>query len=240
MLSWSELHGAITHFPLALLMVSVAFDIGALALRKREWGTVGYWLLAVGAVSALPAALVGIMTARSLFPGGWPPITKQHFAFALGTVVLSWAALIMRTMRSDLHAGRTGLVLGVLVAAMVGRVGYLGGRMVFAEDQPAAPAAAAPVTPASPAATDSRLVSLGDRLFHSSSTGCTSCHRMDGKGGMRGPDLTHEAARHADVAWHIRHLKAPDAVHPGSAMPPYDRLTPAELEALSHFLATRR
>ena len=62
---------------------------------------------------------------------------------------------------------------------------------------------------------------------------------MEGKGGTSGPDLTHEAQRHADMNWHIAHLKDPAKLSPGSDMPPFDSLSPQELESLAAYLATR-
>jgi cytochrome c2 len=84
---------------------------------------------------------------------------------------------------------------------------------------------------------NSRDVALGEKRFRSSN--CLSCHQWEGKGSAIGPDLTHEARRHADIAWQIGHLQHPDKVHPGSTMPHYDNLKPEELRALAAFLVTR-
>jgi cytochrome c2 len=78
----------------------------------------------------------------------------------------------------------------------------------------------------------------GASLFQSNN--CLSCHKMDGKGGTTGPDLTHEARHHADIAWQIRHLKDPSEVSPGSTMPSYAKLKPEELKALAAYLVTRK
>ena len=84
---------------------------------------------------------------------------------------------------------------------------------------------------------NSRDVTLGETLFRSSN--CLSCHQLEGNGSAIGPDLTHEARRHGDIAWQIGHLQHPDKVHPGSAMPSYASLKPEELRALAAFLITR-
>jgi nitric oxide reductase subunit C len=77
----------------------------------------------------------------------------------------------------------------------------------------------------------------GQKLF--AENNCQSCHKMQGSGGTTGPDLTHEAQRHADVAWQIEHLKDPAKVSPGSTMPSFAKLKPEELQALGSYLATR-
>ncbi len=78
----------------------------------------------------------------------------------------------------------------------------------------------------------------GSSLFRSNN--CLNCHKMAGKGGTSGPDLTHEATRHADIDWQVRHLKDPSKVTPGSAMPSYAKLGSERLKALAGFLATRK
>ncbi len=85
---------------------------------------------------------------------------------------------------------------------------------------------------------DAAVVKSGGKLFAELS--CQSCHRMEGKGGISGPDLTHEARRHAEIAWHIAHLKDPQKIKPGSNMPPFDTLPPNDLKALAAFLSTRK
>lgn len=78
----------------------------------------------------------------------------------------------------------------------------------------------------------------GPALFRGNN--CLSCHKMGGSGGSTGPDLSHEALRHASIDWQIRHLKNPSKVSPGSAMPAYSKLRPEELRALAAFLVTRK
>ena len=49
---------------------------------------------------------------------------------------------------------------------------------------------------------------------------CGSCHRVNGSGGEIGPSLNGLAARR-DRQWILRHFAAPQALSPGSVMPPY-------------------
>ena len=82
------------------------------------------------------------------------------------------------------------------------------------------------------------LLATGQKLFKT--LPCTSCHRLEGKGGISGPDLTHEARRHSDIAWHIVHLKDPQKIKPNSDMPSFDTLSADELKALAAYLSTRK
>jgi mono/diheme cytochrome c family protein len=155
--------------------------------------------------------------------------------------------------RFSRRAHLASMVLGLLVAATVAYTGFLGGRMVFGPPQPrpssaaalktAQASAAVPTSSPSAAAALPRgatpqLVAKGDKLFHE--LPCVSCHRLNGSGGHSGPDLSHEARRHADVAWHVAHLKDPSKYKADSGMPPFSDLPASQLQALAAFLATRR
>ena len=63
---------------------------------------------------------------------------------------------------------------------------------------------------------------------------CAGCHRIHGQGAQVGPDLSYVGdARNHD--WLIAHFKNPQAVVPGSIMPPV-RLSNPELEDLSRYM----
>lgn len=57
---WKHIHGAVTHFPIALLFMSVAFDLGALLFKKANWRTVGFWTLVAAMVLIVPAIASGL------------------------------------------------------------------------------------------------------------------------------------------------------------------------------------
>jgi nitric oxide reductase subunit C len=66
--------------------------------------------------------------------------------------------------------------------------------------------------------------------------GCAACHMIYGVGGTSGPDLTHIGAAKPDRNWHIEHLRNPESVVQGSAMPAYGNLGEAELAALADYM----
>ena len=77
----------------------------------------------------------------------------------------------------------------------------------------------------------------GERLFWEK--GCGACHAIRGVGGQMAPDLALQARKGGrDVAWHVRFLKEPAAVFPGTRMPSYRHLSDQELRTLAEFLVT--
>lgn len=69
---------------------------------------------------------------------------------------------------------------------------------------------------------------------------CIGCHTIQGDGGTDGPDLTHAGSKH-DAATLRRWIEDPELVDPDAEMPSFaDRLSAAELDAISRYLAARQ
>lgn len=248
--SWPEMHGALTHFPVAMLIAAAVFELVAHVRKNSTAHVASLWLLTTAVVMAVPTLFTGWMTGNKLFGGSPSPpvILVQHRLMAFVTSGLALLLLLWRLRTRDQLAGRAlaaSVALLLVSAGTVGITGYLGGKMVFGsqvavthEAPPTESAVTRPVVHPNPPRIDPLLVAVGQRVFQSNN--CLSCHRMDGIGGLMGPDLTHEGQHRADAEWQIEHLKAPDSVHPGSLMPSYAHLKPDALESLAAFLITRK
>jgi len=246
-LSWVEIHGAITHLPLAFLLAAPFFEIGALLLRKPEWRIVSFWLIAAAVVMSIPALASGWITGNDLrFTGtSTPPaaIFSQHRLLAFITSGLAIVLLLWRMRSRDRLSGRThtaSILLSLTIAGGIGYVGYLGGRMVFGDQS-----TEVAETPRQPekqpdkvSSGDPQLIATGSKLYQQYR--CQSCHRLNGKGSDSGPDLTHAGQRHPELEWQIAHLKNPQKMVPGSEMPAFADLSEQELRALAAFLITRK
>lgn len=69
---------------------------------------------------------------------------------------------------------------------------------------------------------------------------CIGCHKIEGDGGTEGPDLTHEGGKH-DAATLRKWIVDPEQVKPDADMPSFgDRLTSAQLDTISSYLAARK
>jgi mono/diheme cytochrome c family protein len=93
-------------------------------------------------------------------------------------------------------------------------------------------------------------VDQGKVLFRKNK--CLVCHTVEGKGGLKAPDLTyigdknpelldftHVTGEHTALNWHLQHLTHADTVSPGTAMPDFD-FEPEEARPLALLLLSWR
>lgn len=243
-LSWLELHGAMTHFPIALFLVSAFFEVAAFITKHEDWRKTSYLLLLIGVVMSIPTLYSGWMSVETVFVGAiaLPQILLVHRTLAFATVILALILLIVRWTTHDKPSITAFSILcSIVIAVMIGTVGYLGGKMVFggvtvdiiSTHQTAS-------TPHNGTPASNTHGSQAQVLAIMKSNGCLSCHSMDGVGGISAPDLTHEGTRHPDVSWQIKHLKNPASVSPGSSMPSFAAMPPSQLKLLAAFLADKK
>ena len=131
---WKHIHGASAHFPIAMMMVSFAFDYGAILFRRPNWRTVGFWTLIVAAVLSVPTILSGLWGQLGWFGvDKWEAtsvlVHRNVSLFGGGVVLLLaiWRSL-RRDSREDLKGGEwiTYLVALIFATAAIGYTGYLG------------------------------------------------------------------------------------------------------------------
>src|SRR5437870_6535360 len=151
-MSWPEMHGAVTHFPVALLITAFVYEAGAMVLHRPAWQTVSFWMIVAAVVMAVPSLVAGWITGNELFSGvARPPaVFIWHRAAAFTTSGVALLVLLWRALARDRLAGGAGIgsVAATLVAAaVVGYTGYLGGVMTLGSQTPAGPAGAAPAVP---------------------------------------------------------------------------------------------
>jgi uncharacterized membrane protein len=128
---WQHIHGASAHFPIALLIVSVLFDIGSSWKKHAGWRTVGFWAIIVAAIVAVPALASGLSAYFGWFGIHWEgdKIMLLHRNIALGAGGTCIALALWRSIRHDDLKGGTWVVyLGLAILSMlgIGYTGYLG------------------------------------------------------------------------------------------------------------------
>jgi uncharacterized membrane protein len=136
MIPWDRLHGATTHFPIALLLFSTLCDFVSVMFKKRPFARglrlVSFYGLAAAALGSFGAVVSGIaLTKGDLWGRGylgwhhrcvWP-------AFGLLVALAVWRLIVRGEM------SRVGLcvymILMLLASGFVAAAGYFGGEILL-------------------------------------------------------------------------------------------------------------
>lgn len=140
-----ELHPMLVHFPIVLLLGSLALD-GAGSLLRRDWlHRAGVASLILGVLAAAAAVVTGFVTPEasevgiglhstgglSGFFSGNKVDVHQNLALMLMAASTMWLTMrLVLWQRSD-NWKRVYLGFGLLVAALVMLTGYYGGEIVY-------------------------------------------------------------------------------------------------------------
>jgi uncharacterized membrane protein len=158
------IHPILVPFPIGLLTTAVIFDVVHLLTGGARWAEISFWLIAVGVIGGLLAAVFGLVDWLSI-PSGTRAKTVglAHGLSNVFMVVLFAVSWLLRSGAPE-EPGLLPIVLSFLGVGLVSLGGYLGGELVFrlgigvAEganpDAPASPSGRAPV--GSPARTRGR------------------------------------------------------------------------------------
>ena len=131
------LHPALVHFPIALSLLALGFDLVARHPRARHWldGAVALWIAA--ALGAVAAVLTGKAAHEdAVVPAAARALIKQHESLAelVMWLLLAFAAVRLVLAFKGWFRGALAWALIVVAAGLAGLVGYvghLGGQMVF-------------------------------------------------------------------------------------------------------------
>jgi uncharacterized membrane protein len=136
MVSSEHLHPMIVHFPVALIMVGFLAETLALVIKKEPCLTkTGYYLLILGALSALAAYLTGQFFTGEM-SGAAGEVREQHELLALLTMLSMVVNAIFRsyllvTHKETVTLRWTSYLLYLGSAILVGITGFLGGTLVY-------------------------------------------------------------------------------------------------------------
>ena len=136
MIPWDKLHGAMTHFPIALLLFSTGCDFVSVMLKKlpfaRELRSVSFYALAVAALASLGAVISGIALSKGDLWGRGDFGLHHRFvwpAFGLLVALAVWRLVVREAM------SRFGLCLYLclmlLASGLVAAAGYFGGELLL-------------------------------------------------------------------------------------------------------------
>lgn len=125
-------HVVLIHFPIALFLSAVAFDLIAQWTKRRGLADTAYYNLAGAALSTFPVLVTGVLAWHFQLDGQKiKGILLQHIVLACLAAVIIWAAwwIHFRTRRRDQSLPKFRLVIEVIGAAVIALTAHLGGYL---------------------------------------------------------------------------------------------------------------
>lgn len=127
-------HPVMVTVPIGAWVASVVFDVVALASGDEEpvFAEGAYWLIGIGIVGAVVAALFGLMDLL-VIPRGTRAFRTGvlHMSLNLVVVILFAIDFAVRAGQGHEEASVGGFVLSLIALALLGASGWLGGRLAY-------------------------------------------------------------------------------------------------------------
>jgi uncharacterized membrane protein len=123
-------HVVLIHFPIALFLVSVAFDFAAQWWRTAAFAAVAYYNLTVAAFASVPAVATGLMAWHWQLEGQKIKGTLLlHLLLGLASMALIWLVwwLHFRGRKPERALPAYRLPLEIVAAGVVALTAHLGG-----------------------------------------------------------------------------------------------------------------
>jgi len=123
-------HVALIHFPIALFIAGVAFDLIAQQTKRRELAAAAYYNLLVAAISTVPVFATGILAWQFALEGQkLKGILLLHLLLGSASTVMIWLVwwIHFRVRRRGQGLPGYRISLELLAVAVLSLTGYLGG-----------------------------------------------------------------------------------------------------------------
>jgi uncharacterized membrane protein len=123
-------HVVLIHFPIALFLVSVAFDFAAQWKHNAIFAAIAYYNLTIAAISSLPVVATGLAAWQWQLEGQQlKGILLLHLVLGVASSMLIWLAwwLHFRGRKPERNLSSYRLVLETAAAVVVVLTAHLGG-----------------------------------------------------------------------------------------------------------------
>ena len=118
-------HVVLVHFPIALFLTAVGFDLAALWAKKPLFATVARYNMMIAAIATIPVMLTGVLAWQFQLEGHkLKGILLQHLVLGVTSSVLIWLVWWMHR-RTSRNAYR--LPVELFAALIVALTAHLGG-----------------------------------------------------------------------------------------------------------------
>ena len=128
------IHPILVTVPIGAWVASVIFDIVALASSDEEatFAEGAYWLIGIGIVGAVLAAVFGLMDLLNI-PRGTAAFRTglTHMVLNLTIVILFAVDFAIRAGQGYEEASVVGFVISLIALALLGVSGWLGGKLAY-------------------------------------------------------------------------------------------------------------
>jgi uncharacterized membrane protein len=123
-------HVVLIHFPIALFITAVAFDLIAQWTKRRGLAQAAYYNLLAAAISTVPVLITGLLAWQFQLEGQkLKGILLLHLVLACISTVLIWLVwwVHFRARNRTVYLPSYRLALEVLAVGLVALTGHLGG-----------------------------------------------------------------------------------------------------------------
>jgi len=123
-------HVVLIHFPIALFLAAVAFDLIALWTKRRGLADAAYFNLLAAAISTLPVLATGLLAWHFQLEGQKVKgVLLLHLVLACASSAMIWLVwwVHFRARRRSVFLPNYRLALEILGAVLVALTGHLGG-----------------------------------------------------------------------------------------------------------------
>src|SRR6202140_4106697 len=123
-------HVVLIHFPIALFVAAIAFDLIALGTKRRRLADAAYYNLLAAAISTLPVLVTGLLAWQFQLEGQkLKGILLLHLVLACISTLMIWLVwwVHFRARQRTLVLPRYRLALQVLAGGLIALTGHLGG-----------------------------------------------------------------------------------------------------------------
>jgi uncharacterized membrane protein len=136
MIPWDKIHGAMTHFPIALLLFSTTCDFVSVTFRKltfaQELRLVSFYGLAVAALASFGAVISGIALTKGDLWGRGYFAWHHRFVWPAFGLLVALAVWRLVARKSISRSGLCVYLLLMLVASgFMAAAGYFGGELLL-------------------------------------------------------------------------------------------------------------